>query len=245
MRNLITAELMKWRRTKFLWVTVAAAMAAPLLVVIVMSQMKEPDWALFLGQVMVFYTTLTGPLIVTLIGAQSIASEYQFDTWKLSLTAPVSRWQVYAVKGIVGLVWILGLTALAAVTGCLAGATLLNLTGTVEPMRWVLAFAVCGVGLAAMLPLHQLVTLLSRSFFVTSGVGIVATIAGFITLQSKYGGLYPLSGVLVLAASISGNPDLSGERLLASPAVWAAIPSVLAVISALTGLVYLQRADIR
>lgn len=242
MRNVLAAELLKWERTPFLGVTIAATLASPLLDLLLLSRSDVPvTWDLLLGQILVFHVTLIGPLVVTLIGAQSIAVEYQCGTWRTILTTPTPRWKVYLAKWLVGFVWILGLTALVTLASWPAG-RLLNAGDSLHFTRWAGAFVVAGVGLTAMLPVYQLITLLFRSLFVTSGIGVVGTFVGYIALLSQYAGFYPTSAVMILATRVSQH--LQFARMSGTPEVWISILAILAIGSLLAGLLRLQHADI-
>ena len=242
MRSVLKAELLKWRRTPVLFVTIAATLAVPLLVVLQLSHMDPPiSWDLLLGNILIIYVTLTGPLIVTLIGAQSIAVEYQCDTWKTVLATATPRWQVLLGKWCVGCVWIVGLTALVALASWPAS-RLLNIGESLDVARWAATYGAAGIGLTAMLPAYQLVTLLFRSFFVTSGVGIVGTIVAFFVLSSKYAGLYPITAVTILASRISQHLEVTG--LYGTTELWIGILAVIALGSLLVGIVRIQTADI-
>lgn len=243
MLRTIAVELHKWRRTSFLLVTVAAALAGPLLIGLTfVARDGIPAYGDVLEQTVGFFLLLTGPLITTLIGAQSIAAEYQWDTWKVSLTAPVPRWTVYVTKWLVGTAWIVGLSLLAGLTG-LIDCLLMGATGEADLLLWVRVFSMGGLGLSALLPLYHAVTLVTRSFFVTSGVGIVTTFAAILAINSKYQLLYPISGNLVLT-TMQINSELP-PRVLGSLPIWIGIQVGLALVFFLVSLVYVQRADYR
>ncbi|MCG0238651.1 MAG: ABC transporter permease [Firmicutes bacterium] len=241
MGKVLAAELSKWRGTRFFWVTVAGALAAPALAsLFALSYRTSPEH--FLGQVLVWYTLLTGPLTVTLIGAQMVAMEYQCDTWKVLLSTPVPRSGIYLAKLLLGVAWVQGLTLLVLV----AGWALSPLVAQGEPpdlKTWTAAFATAGLGLSGMLPVYHLTGLLSRSFFVPSGLGIVATFAGLMALQSRYAGLYPVSATVILTQLATGQSP-PGD-LLAGPGAWAAAVAMPAVLGAALSLGYLYRGEIR
>jgi lantibiotic transport system permease protein len=236
-------EALKWRRTWFLLVTIGAVLSTPLLNYFVFSAMEgvEP-YSSVLQQNILWYLMMIGPLVVTLIGAQTIAVEYQWDTWKVNRTSPTPRWQIYAAKWLVGVVWILGLTWVAASLSYLS-AILLGASQPQPLLHYFKVFTLGGLLLAAMLPVHHLVTLATRSFFVTSGVGIVSAFAGIVLVNSKYQAVFPVSGPAAIVGSVIGlplEPDIVGTL-----PVWIGIQVGVAALGFLLSMVYVQRADFR
>jgi|GEM_PF-3181783 len=244
MLRTISVELRKWRRTTFLLVTCGAAMMAPFLCYL-MYLLRDgiATKAEILNNVMMYHLIFTGPLMATLVGAQMIAAEYQWDTWKVSLTAPHPRWRIYMAKWIVGMVWMVALSVLVGLGGMLIP-LLINSTGTYSFWPWLASFALGGVGLSVMIPFYHLITLISRSFFFTSGVGIVATFAALLMLQSKYQLIHPISGNLILVSQLSGGDAISPLAVGSMP-IWIGLQVALLVGSVLLSLVYVQRADYR
>lgn len=239
----LLTEARKWRRTSFLLVTVGAALASPVLNYLKYASAEEVVPAHeVIWQTLLMHLVLTGPLIVTLIGAQLIAAEYQWDTWKINLTGRVARWRIYLAKWVVGVVWILGLTGLVGAAGRLS--TMLLGSPDPEPLwLWAKAYTAGALGLSAMLGVYHLTTLLSRSFFFTSGVGIIGTFAGFMVLMSKYQAVYPLSGVVVLTGSMVGMPI--SPKIIGSMPLWIGIQVALAVVGFGLSMLYVQKADYR
>lgn len=243
MLRAISAEVQKWRRTWFLLVTIGATLMAPLLVCIAfLLTGRTPEWNQVFSQGMTFSILMIGPLTVTLIGGQLIASEYQYDTWKLSLTTPVPRGMIYLAKWIVGFVWIMALSVLV-VLGNLAVGLLLGATGQAEVWLWLKFFLLGGVGMSVMLPVYHLVTLISRNFFVTSGFGIITTFTGIFIINSKYAAIYPQSSILVMLATMTGQPIR--PDMIGSWPVWIGIEVALALGALLVSTLYMQKADYR
>ncbi|HYF92618.1 MAG TPA: ABC transporter permease [Symbiobacteriaceae bacterium] len=243
MRRVIAAELQKWRRTWFLLVTVAATLATPLMVLLMfLINDRTPEWQDVFEQGMMFSLLLFGPLTVTLIGAQLIATEYQHDTWKLMFTAPVARWKVYLTKWLVGFVWIMSLSVLVIFGNLMVG-LLVGATGPVKIWIWTNFFLLGGVGLSVMLPVYNLITLISRNFFVTSAIGIITTFAAVFVINSKYAGLLPQSSVLILLRPLIGDqirPDMIGSAPL-----WLGMNAAIAATALVASTLFVQKADYR
>jgi ABC-type transport system involved in multi-copper enzyme maturation permease subunit len=179
---------------------------------------------------------------VVLIGAQMIAAEFQWDTWKLALTTSVPRWAVYTAKWLVGTLWILALGVAGWAATALVG-VIHHASGPANLLHWLQFYLLGAVLMAAMLPLHNLITLITRNFFVTSGFGIVATFAGVFIMQSKYAPVYPLSGAMVLLSKYLGQ-TIPPESVGTFP-VWVGIQVGVAVLGLLGSLLYTTRADYR
>ncbi len=244
MLRVFRAEVMKWRRNWFPWVVLASALAAPFLVFLMGALRSDrPTAASLMQNILTFHFLLTGPLVVTLIGAQFIAAEYQWDTWKLLLTAPVPRWSVYAAKWVLGVVWIMALSLLVALAG-FSAAYLVHATGALAYGLWLKAFLYGSVGLTAALSVYHLITLISRNFFVTSAVGIVAAFAGLLASQSKYIGVYPITGNLLIVQSLLGRVDDLGG-VIGTPEVWAGVLIATALFGLVGSLAYVQKASYR
>jgi hypothetical protein len=243
MLRAIAVEAQKWRRTWFTLVTLAATLAAPLLVFIMFYLIDSPaTWARVFDQGAAFHLMLTGPLTVVLIGAQMIAAEYQWDTWKLALTTSVPRWAIYGAKWLVGTAWVL----ILGVVGW--GATVLvgvahHASGSPNLMHWLQFYLLGAVLMSAMLPLHHLITLITCNFFVTSGFGIVATFAGLFIMQSKYATIYPLSGAMMLLAKYLGQTVPA--TAVGTVPIWVGIQVAVAAVGLLGSLLYTTRADYR
>jgi len=243
MRKAISAELQKWRRTWFLLVTIATTLMTPVLVCVAfLLSERTPEWQQIFNQGMAFHLLMIGPLVVTLIGAQLIASEYQYDTWKLSFTAPVSRPLIYLAKWFVGFVWIIGLTV-PALGGNLVVGWLLGATGPLPLWLWTKFYLLAGLGMSVMLPVYNLITLITRNFFVTSGVGIVSTFTGIFIINSKYAAIYPQSSILVMLSTMTGQP--MRPDMIGSWPVWIGVEAAIFVVALLASTLFVQKADYR
>jgi len=245
MGNVLQIEALKWRRSPLVWVTLASTLATPLLATLLFgfAEGREPTWHDLLNQALLIHTMMIGPLVTTLIGASAISTEYQFDTWKLSLTAPIKRWQVYTAKLGVSLIWCLALSV-AALLGTMVGGSLLHLGPFERFWYWAYQWLIGGAGLAIMLPFYHLVTFVSRSFFVTSGAGIVGTFTGILMVSSKWAGYYPIASVpLLLAIWFNSRPG-EVQSLVGTQPVWLLCLAATFLLPLLINLVFVKRADL-
>lgn len=244
MRNAIRAELLKWRHNWFPPASAGAALAVPLLLYLVaQTRGGVPTAQMVMSSLMTFYLMLIGPLVVTLVGAQTIAGEYQWDTWKLLMTAPLPRWSVYMAKWLLGVLWIIDLSLVVVLAG-FGVIHLLHAPGPVDYGLMLKVFLLGGTGLSTFLAVYQFITLVSRNFFVTSTVGIVGAFASLLNMQSKYMGVFPITGNLLLTQTLVGRQLQTGE-FLGTPAVWVGVLAIIAVVGLVCSLVYVQAADYR
>lgn len=204
----LTAEWLKLRRTLALAVAFVAPFAIVLLQVGAALSREtsltayvsdgETVWQTFIRQNMNWWSLLMLPLFVTLETALVAGLDHAGDHWKQLFALPIRRGAVYAAKYLIGMA-LVGLSLLALLGfSVLAGLGLgliypdvgLNLAG----IPWLHGLALCGVvGVSACLvtALQSWVSLRWRSFAVAAAVGIVATVAGVIIINSDYGQYYP------------------------------------------------------
>jgi hypothetical protein len=204
------AEMLKLKGTFGLWLVVLMPLAVAILITLTSGhpapQAKTPSgvisakvW-LDLGDHMFFlWTMLMAPLFVTLQTAWLAGLEDNNRQWKYLLALPLPRSNHYLVK----------LTTMVAMLLC----AYLLLLALVGPAGWILMIAAPKTGFAGLPPLGMLfvpaasslaaslllvalqswIALRWHSFSVAISVGVVATIAGFLLANSKYGKFFPWS----------------------------------------------------
>ncbi len=232
------AEALKLRGTLALWMcAVAPALVVAIYVLQVLARF-QPDpartppppaelWQLFGQSVLGLWAFLMLPLLVTLQAALLAGLEHGGQQWKHLLALPLPRGVHFLAKllALAGLV-LLSHLAMAALLplGGLALATLAPGFGLSGPPPWAwlaerLAW-ICA-GTALLVALHTWIALHWRSFAVAVGVGMGATVAGFLVGQSaKYGPWYPWSlPAQVLASDPAVPPRVMAYSLLAGAVV--------------------------
>jgi hypothetical protein len=248
MRSLLSAELLKWRRSWFPYITLLGGLTAPLLMALAFYLRKEQmaDYytsVRLLQQITSFQGMMTGSLVAVLIATQLFFSEFQHDTWKLSLTAPRHRWQIFAVKTLVSIAWMLLVTAVAGAVSLVA-VPLLQTTGDIDYTTWAKGLMMQGAFFTVLMPFYHFLTLLARNFFVTTGVGIALTVGMVIFAQSKYVGFTPNGAGLLLLQHLTTGEPLPPEAL-GTPAIWIACAAAIFVAGLLASLVRFVRADFK
>lgn len=214
----LSAEALKLRGTLALWMSLIAPVAIVLLVVLQLglSRMaKQPTlapaeaWGHYMLAAVTLWAFLMMPLFITLQSALLAGLEHGNHQWKHLFALPVPKGVHYLSK-------------LAALTGMLALAMLV-LLAAIPVGGWMLSVLQPKLGIAGAPPLgrlsrdlsaifaagwlitalHTWIALRWRSFTVAVSIGMVATVAGFLIMQSKdYGYLYPWS---MPVSAVAGN----------------------------------------
>lgn len=238
----LSAEALKLRGTLALWMSVIAPAAVVGLVVLqalVMDLSKakvlppEQAWEGFIMMVVQLWALLMMPLFITLQSALIAGLEHGNQQWKHLLSLPVPKGVHYLAKlaALMALV-MLALTVLGLLLP-LGGWLLAQFkpqTHIAGPVPWavlarmILACFATGV---LMMAIHTWVSTHWRSFTVAVSVGMVATVAGFLIMQSPdYGKYYPWSMPMQVVARDGVNLEfavvasLCGGLLVALAGLW-------------------------
>jgi hypothetical protein len=198
------AEVLKAKRTLALLVAFAAPAAIALLNMVrylqrplaTVPQAGDP-WINFMGDQMVFWAILMLPLSITLEASLLGALEHGNKAWKQLFALPTPRWTVYAAKQLCA--W--GLSGLSSAIlyafTIVAGLLLRGLRPELRlqaPVPWgTLAVSVLlAYGAAWLISALQLwISAHWPSFTLAMGVGIVASVAGIMVMQSDWVKWYP------------------------------------------------------
>lgn len=238
----LSAEALKLRGTLALWMSLIAPVLVVALVVLQMTirDISRPvplppseAWEAFAGMVLQLWSFLMMPLFITLQSALIAGLEHGNHQWKHLLSLPVPKGAHYLAK----LAALLALTALALlVLGLLlplGGWLLMRLQpelGIGGPAPWgMLATAIpaCFAASALIMAIHTWVAIRWRSFTVAVSIGMAATVAGFLIMQSrKYGMYYPWSMPLQVFAGggehlrFAVTASLLGGSLVSLAGLW-------------------------
>jgi len=205
----LSAEALKLRGTLALWMCLIAPLAVAMLIVLQfgLSHMTKPApftpaeaWWRYAQAPMQLWAFLMMPLFITLQSALLAGLEHGNHQWKHLFALPLPKGVHYLAK----LISMTGMLALAMFVLCVLiplGGSLLNmlqpkLSIAGAPPLGDIAQSLLAIFAAGLLitALHTWIALRWRSFTVSVSIGIVATVAGFLIMQSKdYGYLYPWS----------------------------------------------------
>lgn len=209
MMRALSAEALKLRGTLALWMSfIAPALVVALIVLqLAIRDISRPGtmspseaWDTFGTMTLQLWAFLMMPLYITLQSALLAGLEHGNHQWKHLLSLPVPKGVHYLAKFAALLV----LTALALlVMGLLlpfGGWVLTHLQpelGISGPAPWrklATHIPACFAASVLIMAIHTWVAVRWRSFTVAVSVGMAATVAGFLIMQSqKYGMYYPWS----------------------------------------------------
>lgn len=243
----LSAESLKLRGTLALWMSLIAPATVVGLVVLQLLSMDmrggpkpaAQAWDGYLSAVLHLWAFLMLPLFITLQSALIAGLEHGNQQWKHLLSLPVPKGAHYLAKllaqlGLVALS-LLALAALLPLGGWVLG-QLRPQTGLVGMPDWILlarSIAGCFAASLLIIAIHTWVATHWRSFTVAVSFGMVATVAGFLIMQSrKYGMYYPWS--MPVHAIVGGGEHL---RFVA----WAG--SLGGVVIALAGMRHFVRRE--
>lgn len=238
----LSAEALKLRGTLALWLSFVAPVLVVALIVLQMTirDVTRPEpmapaeaWEAFAGMVLQLWAFLMMPLFITLQSALLAGLEHGNQQWKHLLGLPLPKGVHYLAK----LAALLALTALALLLlGLLlpvGGWVLMQLRpqlGLGGPAPWRLlgtALPACFAASLLIMAIHTWVSIRWRSFTVAVSVGMAATVAGFLIMQSrKYGMYYPWSMPLQVFAGggehlrFAVSASLLGGCLVSVAGVW-------------------------
>ncbi len=246
--RVLSAELLKLRRTLAFWMV----LAAPALVVVLVflnyyersgffARGGKPLWNSLQNTAVVFWSVLMLPLYVTLQSSLLAGLEHNEHRWRNLLAMPVPRWSIYWSK----------LTVLCAML--LASSTVLNLGCVLNgvllralkpqlffpgPLPWSTAWHnawITGVTALLIVAIQHWVSLRFGAFAASAGFGIAATVIGAILANSdRYGPWWPWCLPMQL---MSANPVRIGHAVVYS--------AIAAVSVSVLGTIEFSRREIR
>jgi len=200
----LSAEVLKTKRTLTLWLIVLAPLAIAFLEFVMHMQngarALQPNtnvWLSLTRYNLLLWSLLMLPLFVTLETGLLNAQEHGNKMWKQLYATPLPRWAIYAAKQLIGLA-LVGASTLILLAMSIGAGLLLNVfrpeLGFVPPIDWaaiVPAYALAYLAAWLIISLHLWVSARWPSFVVAMGVGIVATVAGVLVINSDWAKVYP------------------------------------------------------
>jgi hypothetical protein len=237
MGRALAAEALKLRRTLALRMTIVTPLVVVALCVIQLGLTRtdvgrgEAAWKAFAGASFALWAFLVLPLFVTLEAALLAGVEHGDRQWKHLLALPLPRSAHYLAKSAALLV-LLGAASLAFVGLIALGGWALmyirpeaGLAGW-PPWLWLLRICAGMVGASLLMAAIQLwVAIRWSSFTVAVGVGMAATVGGFMAGQSRFGHYYPWS----LPVQLFAGKGEHAAFALAASAVGAAVVLLLSL----------------
>jgi hypothetical protein len=240
---LVSAEMIKLRRTAALWVTLVAPLLVIVLELIVLFDRTsypmgdgKAVWRLLLGNGWSFWLMFFVPMLVAFQCASLANLEHSGKHWKQLFAFPLPRWSVYATKiGVCAL--LLGVSFLVTTLGFVADVLVYSAAGGHElasPIPWSDILGTAGTTYAACLLIIAIQSWLSARFagMATSfGIGFAATVIGVILIPIGRGAIssrYPWMLPLYTYTLAVGPGNRNGAHAALIGSVGGAVAVVLA-----------------
>ncbi len=152
------------------------------------------------------------PLFITLEAALLAGLEHKANQWKQMFALPVPRWTIYAAKLLVCIA-LISTSAIVIWIGTIAAGSVLEriapqwgISGEIPWLDILRMTALSSLAAWLLVALQMWLSLRWRSFALSVGVGMAATVIGFIVTQSdKWGKFYPWSLPLTSIAGEGQN----------------------------------------
>ena len=223
----LSAEVLKTKRTLTLGLAFLAPLAVAFLEFVMHMQMGEramqpgaEAWISLSQHSLILWTLLMLPLFVTLETGLLSALEHNNKTWKQLYALPLPRWVVYAAKQIIGM-GLIGLS-MAVMVAMIVGVGLpLSVfkptLGFSDPIPWptiIQTYLLTYLASWLIISLHLWVSAHWPSFVVAMGVGIVATVAGVLVIESDWARVYPWTLPGLVAINFMEGDAVTAELAL-------------------------------
>jgi lantibiotic transport system permease protein len=206
LRRVLSAEMLKLKRTLALRLAILAPLAIVLLVFGIYMQrgnrMAGPNPLTGFAQlILTIWSIIVFPLYAALAAALLASIEHQTESWKHLLALPVPRRTIFVAKWLTGLALLL-VSSLVIVIGVCATAEFLRLAKhawSAAPLPAVMilrgnALSFCAAGL--LFSIQMWISLRSRSFLPGIVVAVIALAIMFISVPrgaAYFGSLFPWS----------------------------------------------------
>jgi lantibiotic transport system permease protein len=226
--RLCRIELLKIRRSLVLLMTLACPLAVVLLVFGMNLRNTSPEsiepenWGMLWAGVSAMWSWFMLPLYIALATSLINGNEHRNQTWRLMLSLPIGKMELYAAKAIIALLLMLGahialLTATAAAIGVL-GLLGFPLSGAFDvgtsPILWAAPVAALPI-----LVLQHALSWRLRSIVPPLAVGVIGTFASIQIGSSEYWPYlpwtYPLVSTNAAAEASRSSAVILGPALAA------------------------------
>lgn len=197
----LSAEILKTRRTLAVWMTLVTPLVVVVLQTLILLRVtgaygdgdRIDAWRASMNNVLAIWVLLALPLFITLETALLAQAEHGEKHWKHLYALAVPRWVYYAAK------WLVGAGLMLLSQAFLLGLTLFSgyfihavrpevgFDGPPPIAFMVQALAMIWLISLLILSIHTWVSLHFHSFTVAVGVGMAATVANIILVNSEDG----------------------------------------------------------
>ncbi len=226
MLRLCQIELLKIRRSLVLLMTLACPVAVVVLVFAMnlrgaSPQTMGPDqWTMLWASVSAMWSWFMLPLYIALSTSLINGNEHRNQTWRLMLSLPITRVELYAAKAVVAILLMLGahvaMLASTAFAICVLGAFGYRIDGAFPPLSSAVLWA-APVAALPMLLLQHAVSWRIRSIVPPLAISVVATFAAIQIGSSEYWPWLPWTYPLV--ATNAAAEATRTDALVLAPAL--------------------------
>lgn len=209
MLNLILCELLKWKRSKMVIISIAGVLSTPLLMLLeaVQTHFERPDIAFSFSDIysdsLLYIMLLTNMMIYVAIAAYMFSREYTESTFKTILPIPIERRKLLFGKFCALLLWTLLLT-LVTWTGIFVVCGLYHAVFKLEgyrllvAIRWLPKYLLGSIFIFLTTSPFVFIAQKTKGF-VTPMIGSAVIIMGSVALcNQEWGALYPWTAAFFL-----------------------------------------------
>ncbi len=223
----LKAEMVKSKRTLALWLAFIAPFVIAFLNLLIYIQRASSlveeganPWYSLAQNDFVLWALLMLPLFATLETALLNGLEHNQKNWKLLFSMPISRGSIYAAKQIVSLALIglstLVLCGLILLSGLFLKA-IIPAYGFDAAIPWKEILTVAFFSYLAswlIISVHLWVSAWWSSFVVAMGVGVVATIAAVLMINSDWANYYPWTMPGLVTTTLRGGQAIGIQPII-------------------------------
>lgn len=232
----IKAELWKCRRTAAYWITLAAAMILPLILLIVyitrplahiQAQGNQP-WLWHIDNVWETTAIVFLPMYVILVTSLVVQIEYRSNTWKQVYASPRSYADIFFSKFVVLQLLIIScillFNILLLIVPYIASVIHKGYKFTSTPIPWSWLFTISGklyLSVLALSTLQYWLSLRIRNYIVPLALGLVLLVAGLIAHNWEYIAYHPYAYPLLTYLKLKKAPGIFQYEIYS--AIWLAV----------------------
>lgn len=239
MLSIFYSELVKLKRSLVFFVIPIAAFIPALL-----STYNAKGWDMAFLNNGVFWALLMGPAISSLFTGYVFSSEYHDKTINNLLAYPYAAYKFFIGKMFAVFILIASSILISFIFTLILGLVIKipNLNMEIVIKCFQVYFFLIIMELAFM-PIAAFLTILSKNYILSTGVGVVTSLIGGVLSSFKHGNLFPSTAATYTLYGIAGKLGILDYNAqiplpsIVSLAIYFAIPLIV-------GIVYFQKMDV-
>lgn len=239
MLRILNSEIVKLKRSLVFFVIPIAAFIPALL-----CAYNAKDWNVAFMNNVVFWSILMGPAISSLFTGYVFSSEYHDKTINNLLAYPYAAYKFFVGKMFATFILIaLSITIsflFTLILGLVMKIPNLNMNMLI---KWLQVYLYLIIMEFAFVPIAAFLTILSKNYILSTGVGVVTSLIGGVLASFKLGHLFPSTAATFILYSIAGRLGILDYNFQIS------LPSIISlaiyfIIPLIMGVVYFQKMDV-